>query len=163
MISHPQYYSGGLYNDIAVLKWEVPLKLEVNIHPICLPEENEPRPGVLCLVTAWGKNPKNISESDKLKFVKVPIVEHATCQEQFQNYRLGKQFRLHESFVCAGGEEGLDACNSDGGSPLFCERNDGSFFLAGLVSWGLKCGVKNVPGAYTNIQYLSKWITANIT
>lgn len=41
IISHPQYYSGGLFNDIAILKWAQPLEREVNVAAICLPEESE--------------------------------------------------------------------------------------------------------------------------
>ncbi len=44
-------------------------------------------------------------------------------------------FRLHDSFICAGGLEGVDSCKGDGGGPLVCHRpNDGSYALAGLVS-----------------------------
>jgi secreted trypsin-like serine protease len=160
VISHPQYYSGGLHNDVAILKWNHPLEKEVNMAPICLPDERETFAiGTYCTVTGWGKQSEQAAATtDKLKFVKVPIVNHATCERQFQDNRLGRRFRLHESFICAGGEEGLDSCTNDGGSPIICPRSDGSFVLAGLVSWGLDCGQKNVPGAYTNIQYLLKWI-----
>ncbi|CAG9810820.1 unnamed protein product [Chironomus riparius] len=164
IIAHPQYYAGGLYNDIAILKWNSPLKLELNVQPLCLPEENEIIPtGTRCIVTAWGKTAQNSPTTDRLKFVRVPIVDHSKCQKQFRDFRLGPRFRLHESFVCAGGEEGLDACNNDGGSPLVCKRPDSdSYILAGLVSWGLDCGLKDVPGAYTNIFNLLKWIKHNL-
>ncbi|CRK96765.1 CLUMA_CG009911, isoform A [Clunio marinus] len=162
IISHPQYYSGGLYNDIALLKWQNPLTNEVNVGSICLPEENENfEHGKYCTVTGWGKSSEDSVTTDKLKFVKVPIVKHTQCERIFQNNRLGRHFRLHDSFICAGGEEGLDSCTNDGGSPLICPRDDGSFVLAGLVSWGLDCGQKNIPGAYTNIEHLLKWIKSH--
>lgn len=159
IISHPQYYSGGLFNDLALVKWQTPFQNEVNIAPICLPDETDVfEPGKYCTITGWGKTDENAATTDILKFVKVPIVDRNTCEKQFQENRLGPRFRLHESFICAGGEEGKDSCSNDGGSPLVCPRADGSYVLAGLVSWGLDCGQKNVPGAYTNIQNLLQWI-----
>ena len=159
IIAHPQYYSGGLFNDIAVLKWVQPFAKEVNIAPICLPEETEVfEAGKYCTVTGWGKGDDQSRTTDKLKFAKVPLVKRDTCERQFKNERLGQRFKLHSSFICAGGEAGIDSCTNDGGSPLVCQRNDGSFVLAGLVSWGLDCGLKDVPGAYTNVQNLLKWI-----
>lgn len=162
IIAHPQYYSGGLFNDVAILKWQNPLPIEVNVKPICLPDETEVfAPGTYCTVTGWGKSDESSPTTDKLKFAKVPIVSSATCQRQFQDNRLGRRFQLHQSFICAGGEVGIDSCKNDGGSPMICPRSDGSFVLAGLVSWGLECGQKDVPGAYTNIQHLLKWIRSN--
>lgn len=134
----------------------------MNVAPICLPDETDLfEPGKYCTVTGWGKKDESSLTSDKLKFVKVPIVNRETCERQFQQNRLGARFRLHDSFICAGGEEGKDSCTNDGGSPLICPTKDDSFVLAGLVSWGLDCGQKNVPGAYTNIQNLLKWIKSN--
>lgn len=159
IIAHPQYYSGGLFNDIAILKWQKPLEPEVNVAPICLPDETETfAAGEYCTVTGWGKSSDDAPTTDKLKFAKVPIVPRSLCERQFQANRLGNRFKLHESFICAGGEVGIDSCKNDGGSPLTCPRKDGSVVLVGLVSWGLDCGLKDVPGAYTNIQNLLKWI-----
>lgn len=151
IISHPNYYSGGLYNDVAILKFEA-LKLEVNVQPLCLPDESDiVPPNTYCTVTAWGST--NATElkktTDKLRFVKVPVVDHATCERTFQRTRVGSKFKLHNSFVCAGGEEGLDSCTNDGGSPLVFSNID-SYFLYGLVSWGLGCGERKTL-AFTQI------------
>lgn len=161
IISHPQYYSGGLYNDIAILKFE-PFKSDVNVQPLCLPDETDiVTSGHYCIVTAWGSVSETQKTSDKLRFVKVPIVDRKKCEKKFQTTKLGTRFKLHESFVCAGGEEGLDSCTNDGGSPLICSNGE-SYFLQGLVSWGLGCGERGIPGIYTNIPHLLKWIKNHI-
>lgn len=163
IVSHPKYYSGGLFNDVAIMKWQIPFENEINVAPICLPDTSDTYDNVktYCTATGWGKVSEDETKSDKLKFVKVPIVDRTTCQVQLQKTRLGSRFRLHESFICAGGEEGRDSCDGDGGSPLICPRKDGSYVLSGLVSWGISCGQKNVPGVYTNIRNLLDWIKNN--
>ena len=76
------------------------------------------------------------------------------------------------------GEENVDACEGDGGGPLVCPKLDDSsrleiiileyklklllqlfffilnlnrYVLAGIVSWGLQCGKKDVPGVYADV------------
>ncbi len=42
------------------------------------------------------------------------------CQNRLRTKK-GKTFKLHESFVCAGGSpKGGDTCEGDGGGPLVC-------------------------------------------
>lgn len=45
-----------------------------------------------------------------LKEVEVPVVPNAACQTMLRKTRLGNFFQLHDSFICAGGELGKDAC-----------------------------------------------------
>ena len=75
----------------------------------------------------------NIGKSRVLKKILMDVEpDHDTCQKKMQNAikpgklipTLGKNFRLHSGFVCAGGySEALghqDTCTGDGGSPLVC-------------------------------------------
>ena len=78
--------------------------------------------------------------------------------------RLGIRFNLNNSFICAGGELGKDACTGDGGSPLVCPIPDSidEYYQAGIVSWGIGCGRANVPGVYTNVAMFSDWIEEQV-
>jgi hypothetical protein len=42
--------------------------------------------------------------------VDVPVVSQQQCQLQLQQTRLGYDYKLHPGMICAGGEEGKDAC-----------------------------------------------------
>jgi Trypsin len=83
-----------------------------HISAACLPDPHTEFAGSRCYTTGWGKDAfgdfgkyQNI-----LKEVDVPVVSHHQCQSQLQQTRLGYDFKLHPGFVCAGGEEGKDAC-----------------------------------------------------
>nr|XP_022901933.1 uncharacterized protein LOC111414729 [Onthophagus taurus] len=161
VVVHPEFYAGTLYNDLAILRMDkfVDFAKHPHISPACLPSPYEDFTGTRCWTTGWGKDAfgdfgkyQNI-----LKEVDVPIVGHDQCQRQLQNTRLGYGFKLHPGFVCAGGEEGKDACKGDGGGPMVCERN-GSWKVVGVVSWGIGCGQVGVPGVYVKVAHYLDWI-----
>jgi hypothetical protein len=45
-----------------------------------------------------------------LKKVDVPVVPRDACLQSLRKTRLGPYFKLHESFICAGGVRGKDTC-----------------------------------------------------
>ncbi|XP_050301446.1 uncharacterized protein LOC126739699 isoform X1 [Anthonomus grandis grandis] len=158
---HPEFYAGTLANDIAILRMSTPVDFAKHPHiaPACLPHPQDDYTGTRCWTTGWGKDAfgdfgkyQNI-----LKEVDVPIVGFGQCQRQLQNTRLGYEFKLHPGFVCAGGEEGKDACKGDGGGPMVCERG-GTWQVVGVVSWGIGCGQVGVPGVYVRVAHYLDWI-----
>ena len=70
----------------------------------------------------------------------------------------GRNFQLSESEVCAGGEEGKDACDGDGGAPLVCQSKDNRWNVVGLVTWGVDCAQRGVPGVYANVYNMLSFI-----
>ncbi|EEZ99180.1 phenoloxidase-activating factor 2 [Tribolium castaneum] len=159
IIRHPDYYSGGLHNDIALLILEKQYDFAKNLNSICLPTIAN-FTGKRCIAVGWGNNPEH--EKTSLRKVDVPIVEFSQCQELLRKTHLGPEFGLHSSFMCAGGEEGKDTCKGDGGSPLMCMGEDYKYVLAGIVSWGVNCGVEKQPGVYTDVGKFKDWIRGEL-
>jgi len=92
-----------------------------------------------------------------LKQVELDMVDKGTCQSQLRETKLGSFFRLHETFVCAGGREGSDTCQGDGGGPLICPVRDDdgvitNYVQTGIVAWGVECGKVDVPGVYASVS-----------
>lgn len=65
-----------------------------------------------CFASGWGKD--NFGKAGRysviMKKVPLPIVDFNTCQQALQNTRLTEKFRLDGSFICAGGQPGVDTC-----------------------------------------------------
>eukprot|EP00096_Caligus_rogercresseyi_P011803 TRINITY_DN476_c0_g1_i11.p1 TRINITY_DN476_c0_g1~~TRINITY_DN476_c0_g1_i11.p1 ORF type:complete len:1230 (-),score=306.52 TRINITY_DN476_c0_g1_i11:343-4032(-) len=157
---HEKFYPGNLYNDIAVIRLNKYVDFSRNRHisPVCLPDTFHSFAGQRCYVTGWGKDAfLEGNYQHILKEVNVPVLDNGRCERLLRQSKLGPDFVLDKGFLCAGGEEGKDACKGDGGGPLVCEVN-GLWQLAGIVSWGIGCGEYNVPGVYVKVSEYEEWI-----
>ncbi|XP_071520813.1 inactive CLIP domain-containing serine protease A3-like isoform X2 [Panulirus ornatus] len=158
---HPNFNKDNLHNDIAVIKLATPVDFKYHINTVCLPQAGQVfPPGERCFATGWGKDAFESGEFQViLKKVDLPLVAHGSCQEHLRKTRLGYEFILDKSFLCAGGEEGKDACTGDGGGPLSClDPSTGRYVVAGITAWGIGCGQKDVPGVYADVQYFRDWL-----
>lgn len=97
-----------------------------------------------------------------LRKVALPLVDNASCQSALRSTRLGPYFRLHESFLCAGGELSRDTCKGDGGGPLMCRLLTGAYVQIGIVAWGISCGEQGVPAVYANVAQHRAWINTQL-
>ncbi|XP_057671674.1 phenoloxidase-activating factor 2-like [Diorhabda carinulata] len=160
IVNHPKFDKDSLYNDGTLLFLNEAFQITKtnSINTICMPPDDLNINNSRCLVAGWGKG-STIDGTRVLKKVDLPLVSNSKCQEQLRRTRLGRRFILHDSFMCAGGEKGKDACRGDGGSPLMCllpgERR---YFHMGIVSWGIGCGSENVPGVYASVIKMKSWI-----
>jgi len=103
--------------------------------------------------------------SDFLQHVTLPVMNIKECTEAHKRINSSAPVTPQKN-ICAGGEEGKDSCTGDSGGPLVIRRNEevNPFMTQiGVVSWGSqKCGLKGVPGVYTNVRYFLPWILDNL-
>nr|CAD7414604.1 unnamed protein product [Timema poppensis] len=162
VIVHDKYYGGALYNDVALLVLSEPVVLGNNVEVVCLPKQGEVLDHSRCFASGWGKDVfgKEGRYQVILKKVELPIVPRNQCVDALRKTRLGPYFKLHESFICAGGEMGRDTCKGDGGSPLVCPiaNNPNQYIQAGIVAWGIGCGEDRTPGVYAAVAQFRLWI-----
>lgn len=162
IVVHPHYRSGTLFNDIALLFLNEPMKIDANVDVICLPPQDYLAESKECFASGWGKD--TFGNEGKyqviLKKLQLPIVDRFQCLQHLRNTRLGRHFELHRSFICAGGEAGKDTCKGDGGSPLVCpiRGHPGRYHQSGIVAWGIGCGEDNTPGVYVDVAQFRNWI-----
>ncbi|KAG0715765.1 Phenoloxidase-activating factor 2 [Chionoecetes opilio] len=163
----PNYVGSILSYDVALLILDSPAQLGHTIDTICLPPPHLDFHHHRCVVSGWGKD--MFSEVGKfqqiLKSIDLPPVDHGSCELAMRGTRLGPGFHLHDSFMCAGGEQGKDACEGDGGSPLVCHSPDdpsSRYYQIGVVSWGIGCGEAGLPGVYADVTKAVLWIDSII-
>merc|ERR1712001_565235 len=108
---HPEFDGRNLHNDFAVLFTSEDFVLSSHIDTVCLPQADEIFDGTTCFATGWGKDKFGSAGQYQvvLKEIDLPVVSNYECK-----------YKLHDSFICAGGVNGKDTCKGDGGSPLVC-------------------------------------------
>jgi len=159
---HHNHNSQTLDNDIAILKLHGEADLKRGVCLICLPARDAVQSaGSRCIVTGYGYMGETGPIPLRVREAQIPVVNDNECVRKI-NAVTEKIFILPASSFCAGGEEGHDACQGDGGGPLVCE-DEGYYELTGLVSWGFGCGRKDVPGVYVKISSFIGWINQIIS
>ncbi|OCT64594.1 hypothetical protein XELAEV_18045693mg [Xenopus laevis] len=180
---HPTFRGAGGSGDIALIKLAKPVQFTDYIIPICIPTPNIDFPnGVNSVVTGWGTisqqgmkmnkalqfiKPKKIKRAMSLPYprtlqkVLVPTIARASCDQMYHidNPTLpANQSIILWDMICAGYKAGKKgSCQGDSGGPLVYHWN-GSWLLAGIVSWGFGCALPNRPGVYTSVTAYSTWI-----
>merc|ERR1711892_1336885 len=163
IILHPQYDEKRVYFNLAILQTKENFVYQKHIGPVCLPDPSQKFDQEKnCWSSGWGADAYDsyAQYSDSLKKVKMPIVSKSECEQKMKNtdrFRNKPGFRIHDSWVCIGGEPGSDTCKGDGGSPHVCKNERDEWVQVGAVAWGIGCG-DEVPSVYSSIATSMCWI-----
>jgi len=164
---HPDTDAGNHHNNFALLYMSSAFDTSLpHIKPTCLPKPGEKPFSQFCVSHGWGKDKFGSvgKYQEVLKEVIVPIVKNDVCEADLRETRLGEYFELHSSFICAGGIKGVDTCKGDGGAPLVCQQEpQGTWYQAGIVSWGIGCGEDGVPTVYADVSTAACWIDEQVS
>merc|ERR1712013_759728 len=159
---HPEFDGRNLHNDFAVLFTSEDFVLSSHIDTVCLPQADELFDGTTCFATGWGKDKSGSAGQYQvvIKEIDLPVVSNYECQDKLRSTRLGQKYKLHDSFICAGGVNGKDTCKGDGGSPLVCpsKYDPDTYVQAGMVAWGIGCGEDGTPVVYASVSKALCWI-----
>lgn len=152
---HREFKKDTYQNDIALLRLSRRVRFTEHIRPICLPQKRETFIGKLATVVGWGTLSFGGPSSSILRQVTLPVWDNKECKTKFTQ-------AIPDIFLCAGTTEGgQDACQGDSGGPLMLEGESSQWTLIGVVSWGIKCAEKGLPGVYTRITEFLDWIYEN--
>lgn len=139
-------------HDIALVNLANPLKFDAARQSIPMYRQNEEAvEGRFAVLSGWGAVVEGGISPEVLQSVQVPIVSKEACNEAhggFGGIPIGQ--------ICAGDPQGgKDACQGDSGGPVAIDGR-----IAGIVSWGSGCGVKGLPGVYTEVAFYRDWIAS---
>lgn len=156
IILHEDFNRATHQNNIALLVLDRAFEMNSFVGVSCPPTPEYDYDSKNCVVF------RNEESLDAGRVVgNIEIDEHDVCERKLRRTKLGDDFILHESFLCAIGRNGEDTCEGDGGKGLLCsvKGTDNMYALVGLVSWGVEgCKNRNVPGVYVSVKYFYEWI-----
>lgn len=151
---HGRFDYGTNANDLALLRlregsWLPPTRL-------ARPEDRQYfSGGQRGFIAGWGTTCfRSCDESRLLRQAEVPIRSEEECAGIYRRAWL-------PGMICAG-EGKTDSCQGDSGGPLEVEGEGGRRILAGVVSWGVECGLEEYPGVYVDVSRYLPWIGSYI-
>lgn len=154
-IVHPEYNCDSVQNDIVLIE----LDKSVKKSGCTLPTTQKALPeNTTVTVMGYGWTNEDIFQGTRpeiLQKAHVTVISNDRCQDWYGVSQ--KTVTITGSQLCAGLKEGgRDACWADSGGPLI----DADGTLVGIVSTGVGCGRKMLPGIYTRVSRYTEWINS---
>jgi len=161
IIPHPSYDFRTKLHDIALIEVHGDIVLSAYVRRACVPPHYPPyKPytswgpqlGTQCYVAGWGETAGRGPSNAKLKQAKLSVRMSSACSRMFADFR-------GETMLCIGGRKRNDACAGDSGGALMCKHQPGGqWYVDGVISYGISCGVVGEPAVYTRVTAYSKWL-----
>lgn len=154
VVIHEKYDADTSDYDVALLR--ITKRFSARTIPLLATAESErlAEPGGLGIVAGWGMTAEGTEVANALRHVTVQIHSNKVC-----NGLASYSGAVTDQMLCAGfAEGGKDSCQGDSGGPLMVSDRNGSFYQAGIVSWGEGCGRLNKFGVYTRVSTIQPWV-----
>ncbi|XP_077675044.1 serine protease 27-like [Eretmochelys imbricata] len=174
IIPHPNYNSNSFLADIALVELEKPIAFTASISPVCLLNASIRVPaGKPCWVTGWGNTLPQVNSpgAEILQELEVLTIDSTVCNDRYREalQKPEGDNPIKDDMMCSGSMEGYKGTAwGDSGGPLVCEEN-GTWYLAGIVSWLLAGKVNgvltvspNYPAVYNRPNAHNDWIQKNV-
>jgi len=162
VIVHPDYVSAPEH-DIAIIvlkTGESGVTEKAEVSPTCLPspgDTEKSKPGSVVTVAGWGATMEGGITADRLQEVDIQVTNMTKCREV---YNFQANLELGSGIMCAGlSQGGKDACQGDsGGGLLTKDSQTNTWTQVGIVSAGIGCARRDIPGLYTRVESYLNWI-----
>ncbi|XP_017108258.2 venom protease [Drosophila bipectinata] len=157
-VVHPGYDedddTGSRKNDIGLLELDRNAVLNEFVAPACLPPSrgNE---NLLVTAAGWGATAEGGPTSSHLNKVTLERFDETLCSQRIE-HKIDTRTQL-----CAGSRSGnADTCYGDSGGPVFVQHPRFACLkqVIGITSYGIVCGVQQLPSVYTRVHLYTDWI-----
>ncbi|KAK7879915.1 hypothetical protein WMY93_033416 [Mugilogobius chulae] len=121
VVLHPDFQPQNYNNDIALLRLSGAAQLSDVVRPVCLPpirsQWDSPLPSPLSLgvVAGWGVSSSDSAPSDRLQYVKLPVVAPEECAQSYASRSEAYNVSAPNMFCAGFRSGGGDTCLGDSG------------------------------------------------
>ncbi|KAJ1125619.1 hypothetical protein NDU88_004043 [Pleurodeles waltl] len=162
IIVHEKYTNFINGYDAALVKLSKPVAFDRSIQPICLPLIGH---HFKLRSTCWATGLEDLQPGDNitterhLQKVSITLIGQKTCNCIYSSLdSLEHSKPVLPGMLCGTDKDGnRGPCSGDSGGPVVCNE-DGTWFLAGIVSFSLACHLPNSPTVFSAVSTFSNWI-----
>ncbi|XP_031632013.1 serine protease Hayan-like [Contarinia nasturtii] len=167
---HGSYSNETLKNDIALIEVTNNIQFSNKIGPACLETDVGDLPShVNLIVTGWGNTKEGSfggsSPSNDLKMAQLTTVPLSQCNaailehNKYASNAMTQNGLSYGQYCAQDRLERSDACGGDSGGPIqYFKDSSPVARVVGIVSFGVGCFSKELPGVYTRVASYLDWI-----